>query len=462
MKHHILFGPISRCLPHIFFPADAGAGDGGGAGGDGGAGGAGGGGGGANGDPAGAGEFDGFAPPALPADGVFGEPKGGDPAPDPKAGDPKPGDPKPGDPKPGDPKPAPKGKGSPQPKAGDGTPAALRAELDALKKEKAEWEKSKGVEDPRIAQHKTEAETFKAKAAELEKKTAEYEERLLRQDPAVVGKLREFDEAYHKKAGRFYSAVPDMDHPRINALTLEYSKLPFNTDDFKTAHSEFEKKVNLALGGTEEKEHRNLDKTLEFIRDNLEAGQERGALQKEVEGNARKLAFDGQVKSYQATKSNVTTLLDSALKLPDGLDDPMHPKVALNLFDSALKPEQVQAFDKDIKAYVELVFAGPAPRSEQDFAGMKPEEAQAIRDGEVTRSRVAREHAVDCLANGLRALRRFPVMLKELARLRAKVGEDQDLPDPDPDATGGDGGEGEGDLKNFAPRDLAAASKGQF
>lgn len=460
MKHHIVFGSISRFLPQMFYPADAGGGDGGGGNGDG-TPPAGGGGG----DPAGAGEFDGFAPPVLSADTIFG----GEADPEPKAGDPKPGDPKPGDPKPapkaGDPKPGdpkPKGKGTPQPKDGDGTPAALRAELDALKKEKVAWEEKSKTDDPRIATHKAEAETFKAKVTELEKKTAEYEERLLLQDPAVVGKLRDFDEAYQKKAGRFYSAVPDMDQPRVHALTVEYSKLPFNTAEFKAAHAAFEAKVNLALGGTEEKEHRNLDKTLEFIRDNLDAGRDKAALEKEVTGNARKLAQEGQVKSYQATETNVTKLLDGAMTVPEGLDDPMHPKVALSLFDTALKPEQVAEFDKDIKAYVKLVFAGPAPRTEQDFAGMKPEEIQRIQVSEANRARVAKEHAVDCLANGLRALRRFPVLLKELSRLRAKVGEESDPPDPDPAANGGEGGGDADSIEKFQPRDLASASKGQF
>lgn len=438
----ILYSSISRFIPQIFLEEE------------------GGGSGGSGGDPAPAAdpasEFDGFAPPALsesfdPA---------ADPA-DPKPADPKPADPKPADPKPGDPKP--KGKGAPQPKAGDGTPAALRAELDGLKKEKLTWEESRKVEDPRIAQHKTEAETLRTKLTETEKKAAEYEERLLRQDPAVVGKLRDFDEAYQKKAGRFYTAVPDLDQTRVHALTLEYAKLPFNTPEFKAANAEFEAKVNLAIGGTEEKDSRNLDKTLDFIRDNLDAGREKAALEKEVYGNARKLAHDGELKSYQDTKTNVAKLYDSAMSIPEGLDDPLHPKVALKLFDEGLEPKQVEAFDKNIKAFVELVFAGPAPRSEADFAGMKPEEIQAIRTGEMTRAKVAREHAVDCLANGLRVLRRFPSMLKEIARLRAKVGEESDPPDPDPAANGGDADTGgDGDLTNFKPRSLADAAKGQF
>lgn len=444
----ILFGSISRFIPQIFLEGDEGGGGGGGDAAPPAA------------DPAS--EFDGFAPPALspsfesaPADPPAGDTPPADPAKPPAKPAVDPAKP------PVDPK---KGKaGAPQPKAGDGTPAALRAELDTLKKEKATWEESRKTEDPRIAQHKTEADGLKTKLTEAEKKVAEYEERLLRQDPSVVGKLREFDEAYQKKAGRFYTAVPDLDQTRVHALTLEYAKLPFNSPEFKAANAEFEAKVNLAIGGTEEKDSRNLDKTLDFIRDNLEAGREKAALEKEVYGNARKLAHDGEVKSYQDTKTNVAKLYDSAMSIPEGLDDPLHPKVALKLFDEGLEPKQVEAFDKDIKAFVELVFAGPAPRSEADFAGMKPEEIQAIRTGEMNRAKVAREHAVDCLANGLRVLRRFPSMLKEIARLRAKVGEESDPPDPDPAANGGDGETGgDGDLKNFQPRSLADAAKGQF
>lgn len=460
MKHNILYGPISRFLSHVFYPADAGAGDGGGGNGDAGA--ADGGGGGAAGGDAGAaggqggdgaGEFDGFKPPAL-GEVDFSK---AEPAPAPKPGDPKPGDPKPGDPPPADPK---KGKGTPQPKAPDGSPAALRAELDALKKEKSDWEAKSKIDDPRIAAAIAERDKFKTDHEAAAKQIADYEKRLLLADPAVRQKLEAFDLEYQKKAGKFYTSVPSMDQNRVHALAQEYAKLPFNKPEFAKALEDFEGKVNLALGGTDEKEHRALERTLDWIRDNVDSSSERAKLSKEVTENAEKIARDAQVQGYQSTKKGVDDLLKAAFEVPENLTDPTHPRVALKTFDTALTPEQIAAIDKDIPEFVRLVFAGTPPRSDADFAGMQPDQIREIRQREAANELKARHHAVDIMANGLRALRRFPTLMKELARLRDRVKETA-AGDPGADGGGEGGGAGGGgaaddNLTNFVPRPLGA------
>jgi hypothetical protein len=459
MKTKILYGSISRFIPQFFYGPDAGGGSGGdggaaGAGGDGGAaaggaagdaGAAGGDGGAAGGD--GSADFDGFKPPAL-GDVDFSKT---DPAPPVPKVDPKPTDPPPTDPK--------KGKGTPQPKAPDGSPAALRAELDALKKEKSEWEAKSKIDDPRIAAAIAERDKFKTDHEAATKQIADYEKRLLLADPAVRQKLEAFDLEYQKKAGRFYTSVPSMDQNRVHALAQEYAKLPFNKPEFAKALEDFEGKVNLALGGTDEKEHRSLERTLDWIRDNVDSSSERAKLSKEVTENAEKIARDSQVQGYQATKKGVDDLLKAAFEVPENLTDATHPRVALKNFDTALTPEQIAAIDKDIPEFVRLVFAGTPPRTDADFAGMQPEQIREIRQREAANELKARHHAVDIMANGLRALRRFPTLMKELARLRDRVKETA-AGDPGADGGGEGGGAaggaaGDDNLTNFVPRDLA-------
>lgn len=375
-------------------------------------------------------------------------------------------------PKPGDGKPPVKKEppaAPPAPKPGDppkpGTPPAeppvkqLRDELEAVKKERDELKGTLEKGDPRL---KAAEEAVKAKETEISEaktKLAEYERKLAMADPAVTKELQEKDSAYDGTARKFYASVPELTGDQVHSFVRDFNALPFGKPEYKEARAAFEAKVNAALGGDDEREHRKLEKALGFIEQTHEYAVERPKLVSKIEGSALKLQAEAKVQKYTSKAASVRETLEAAKKIPDGLaqTDPFHPKIMLDLFSKNFAPEQLAEFEKGIPEFVELVAAGIKPRGEQDYAGMTPAQIAESQANESAKLESARKLSIDVMYNGLRALRLFPALVKDWQRLNAKVKEDGDGTPPDP--TGGNGGDPNNagdpnDLKNFKAPNL--------
>jgi hypothetical protein len=358
--------------------------------------------------------------------------------PDPgKKGDATSPPPPPPPPKPGE---KPKGEGSPV--------EQLRTQYESTKRELDDLKKKYEAGDPRIAAAIAERDVAKKELDEERKRLGEYEQRLALTNPEVTKELRELDDTWKAEADRFYNAVPDIDHSRAMALVSEYAQLPFGKPEYKAARDAFEAKVNSVLGADEGTTHRKLDKTLDWIERSYQYGKDRPAVEKRVSDNARKLHLESEGKSWTQKKTHVSTLAQKALAVPDDLvkNDPLHPKVVLKNFDAELDPEKVKLIDKDIVEFAELVMAGASPDDDSKYVGMTAQQISESKAKQGERMNRARDHAVDVIINGMRAMRRLPIMMQMLAKYKEKAGKLINGDPPDPGASGDGTGTGDNDL----------------
>lgn len=378
------------------------------------------------------------------------------PPPDPaKPPAPKPAPPAPKPPTP----PAPKPPTPPvKPPAGDPPAKQLREELDAVKRERDELKAKFETGDPRIKQAEDAVKAKETEIAEARTKLADYEKRLAMSDPAVTKELADKDTTYNGDAGKFYSSVPELESAQVHAFVKELNALPHGTPEYRKARAEFEQKVNLALGGTEDSEHRKLERALAFIEKTHEYAVERPKLVEKIEGSALKLKHEADMSSYEKQHADVRARIAAAKQVSDELraENPTHPRVMLDTFIKAMKPEQVSEVEAGIGEYVELVTAGVRPKTDADFAGMSASQIREARQEESLRLQAARESLPDVLVTGLRALRFLPALVKDWQRLQAKVKEEDAAAPPDPTG-GGDPAAptGEDGLKDFRPPSLA-------
>lgn len=344
----------------------------------------------------------------------------------------------------------------PKDKKDDDTPpgeppvAKLREQYEATKKELEELKKTHAAGDPRVKALEKERDDAKAEWEAEKKKRGEYEEQISLMNPAVTKELKELDDAYNGVAAKFYTRVPEMNTGVVNELVKQYAKLPFNTPEFRAAHTEFEKAVNKALGGDDEKEHKRLDATMEFISETYDFATKRPGIEKSARENHRKLVLDADRKTYTSRKTEIADLISKSREVPEDLikANPNHPRVALLNFDKAIGEDKAKELDANIEEFIHLALNGHAPRSEEDYAGMTDAQVKESKAREAKQVKDARDHLVHVLHLGSRWIRRAPFLVAELARLREKVGEELggDPPPPDdPNAGGGGGGGDAGD-----------------
>lgn len=335
--------------------------------------------------------------------------------------------------------------------------STLRAELAAVKKERDDLKASLEKGDPRLKEIE---ESVKAKETEIKErdtKLADYERRLALANPEVTKKRDELFAAYNRDADKFHRSST-IDQEGINALTIEFAKLPFGKAEFKDARLEFEKKVNEALGGTDEQESRKLQSTLDYIERTYDFVKDRDAVNAEINSSAVQKQREYQSTEYGKKASFVKERIEIAKKPPEGMKEsnPFHPKVMLDIFEGLMPEEQRKEFTNGVPEFVELVMAGPRPRNDADYVGMTPAQIKESKAAEDHRYETARGHAVDVMYNGLRALRMFPAMVREVQRLREKVKEGNDTTPPDPTKTGGasESHGGDDDLRDFKTPNL--------
>ncbi len=340
--------------------------------------------------------------------------------------------------------------------AGEPPAAQLRKELDAARAErdslKAQLEKG----DPRLAEAQA---AVKAKEEELKGingRLTEYERRLQMASPAVQEKLTALDKGYDADANKFYTRVPEIDQASFNSILQDYAKLPFGKEGYKEARAAFEAKVNERLGGDEEREHRKLGAVIDFLERTYDFVGERDKTFKEVQANARKIQVDADKEVFGKAKTRINSLIEKARTIPEGMEttDPFHPRVALDTFAKALG-DGASKLDDGIPQFIEKVMAGIAPRTDEDYAGMTPEQIQESRQNEAQDLETSKDRAVEVMFNGLRALRLFPALVKDWQRLKARVKDDAEALPPDPTKPAGAAGGGEeDDLRSFKAPDL--------
>jgi hypothetical protein len=349
--------------------------------------------------------------------------------------------------KPPEPKPAEPGKT--QPKPGEEPIAQLRSSYETLKAEHTELKKRVEAGDPRLKALEAERDAAKKELDSEKKRTADYEQKMALENPAVVKELRDADAKYNGDAAKFYRSVPEISHPVISDLVTEYAQLPFNKPGYADARNAFEAKVNRALGGDDTNHSRKLEKTLEWIEASYDYGIARPGIEQRVRQNARKLSFEHEQKSWGEKKTHVSGLIQKAFGVPEGMDktDPHHPQVVLKRLDEGFKPEQVAAFDKGIAEFVELAINGVPPRGESDYAGLTPQQIEERKAVEGQNVAAARDHLVTIAVNGLKALRRLPTLYALLAKLKEKSGSVIEGEPPDPGT--GDPGTANGDDFKF-------------
>lgn len=328
--------------------------------------------------------------------------------------------------------------------------AKLRTSYETLKREHAELKSKFEAGDPRVKALEAERDEAKRNWDESKKRNEEYETKLALSNPAVVKELREMDEKYDKQAQRFYGSVPEISHPVISQLVQKYSRLPFGQANYREAREAFETEVNAALGAGEGEIHRKLEKTLGWIEDTADFAKQRPDVERRVHANARQLSQDAETKSFGEKKSHFTNLAKAALTVPEGMEktDPMHPRVIIKNFDDQLEPAVREKLDAGIIDFADLALNGVPPRTEKDYAGLSPQQIQERQATEQKRVQQARDHAVDVMVNGARALRRLPVLMQMLAKYKEKAAK---LGDGEPPVPGdGEGGDTQdGDLKNL-------------
>lgn len=319
--------------------------------------------------------------------------------------------------------------------------AQLRNSYETLKKEHAELKQRVEAGDPRLKALEAERDAAKKDLDEQRKRAETLEQQQALNNPAVVKELREADGKYQGDADKFYRAVPEISHATVSQLVNEYSKLPFNSPDYRAAREAFDVKVNRLLvgdGADENAVSRKLEKTLDWIESSHEYALERPRIEARVRTNARQLAHDHESKTYGEKKTHLSGLIQKAMNVPEGMDksDPHHPQVVLKNFDSNLTPEQVASFDKGIAEFVELAVNGVPPRTETDYAGLTPQQIQERKATEAANVQAAKDHLVHVAVNGLKALRRIPTLYALLAKYKEIAGKRVDGDPPEGGGTG--------------------------
>lgn len=377
-----------------------------------------------------------FTPPPIDLSAIEGKtPAAIEPTPPPKT---------PAAPEPGKTPPAPKPNEPPKPPVKpDNSPAGLmRAELEKVKGElaaaiterddlKGKFEKG----DPRLEEAKREVE---AKAEELKKLTGENEKfrrEQMMQDPRTHPEVIKLMGDYEQVATRFYSRVPELNQQSVNGLVQTYAQLPFGKPEYAQARAAWEKTVNAALGGTDEAPSRRIDQAVDFIEKTLDFSRDHQEAVTKARTDVEGRYWEAEKASHKERITKIRQLAAKAKEVPEdtaqlNVELPSH---ALALFDrSFLSDEQKAKFNEGIPQYVELVMAGLEPKADADFTGMDAAQIKAARTADAAKMGKAHDSAVHVMTLGLEAFRRFPVLVKELIRLREKLGEKATAEPPDP------------------------------
>lgn len=334
--------------------------------------------------------------------------------------------------------PTPSKKPDGQQKKADEPPAnLLRKELEttktnltALTKERDELKTRLDAGDPRVKELTAQIESEKKERESIKTKLDEYEREKITQNaenhPDVKAILSEFN----READRFYRRGVKTDHGTMMKLAADMTKLPFGKPEYADARAEFEKTVNLALGGTDEQPHRHLDAAMEFLDKANEFGDRHARKLAEVREQNDEYVFGQGDAQYKTFRKQVDDKIAEAKTVPDDADE-RHPRWAVNKFMEQLGDKSGD-IDKGIEEFARLVMVGMPPRSKKELAALSPQQIAEMQQRDLKIVNEARAVAPEILFNGTRALRLFPILIKELSRLRAKVGEDVDANPPDP------------------------------
>lgn len=340
---------------------------------------------------------------------------------------------------------------APDPKPPTEPPAAqLRKEYDALKQQLAAAEEKLKVGDPRIKALEDKLAAKESEFSASQKAIADYEKKLAMADPRVTAPLRKLETDYDAKAGKFYTRVPDLDTGRVNQLLGEYVKLPFGKPEYREARADFEKKVNEALGGTEDREHRKLNDALGFIEDTFDFYKERNTLNAEVDKNALNLAREGARADYQGKVEFTRETITAVKALPAVLEksNPFHPIVTISKFLEAVGPDEAKKLTEGLEEAAEAAEAGIAPRRDEDLANLSAEQRREQMEADAQADVRTRKQRVVAQYYGGIMFRAFPSLYKDWLRLKER--ESKEVLPPDPTGGNGNGNPNTDDLASFA------------
>lgn len=307
----------------------------------------------------------------------------------------------------------------------------LRERLAQVEKERDEF-RSKFENHPRVKELETSIAEREKELESLKTETEKARRELEIRDPFASAKLREHVEKFDQEYQRGIEMLPELDGS-YQQLVAEFANLPRGTEQYRAALSEFETKLEEAVG------QRKFAGALEFIRKGADFAREHSQLQREVTENASKLAYESREAEWKKQDSEVSSLLATAFDVPEDLEetDPYNPaifvKKALSVADEGKQKEIVSTIDK----FVKNVFAGPKPRTEKDFPGLSPKEIQEKIATEGKLHGESRQAAVRMMKQGMLALTMLRPIMADYAKLKERVAALGEEVPPNPN-NGGD------------------------
>ena len=342
-------------------------------------------------------------------------------------------------------------KAPPAKKEGESPVAQLRTEYEATKVKLAEAESKLAAGDPRLKQFEADVENAKKELQEERERREEIQRRLVEYDANNSEEIQHLQKAYDKNAGAFHSRVFSIEPAKVWEFAGELNQIPIAD---RAKMQEFAAKVNAALGGNDQVQHPHLEKTMDHIEATRDFAVARHGKIEEIKKNSENIQIDRGAKNYKSARARVDSLLEKARAVPEGMEesDPTHPAVILSKVRKEMG-DDFKKFDAGLDEFVRLAIAGLPPRTAKDYPGMTDEQIREARMQEASRVEQARDYAVNVMPNAIAAYRVLPSLVREIARLRAKVGEENASEPPDPSKSRESGGQEipDDDLTNFRP-----------
>jgi hypothetical protein len=294
---------------------------------------------------------------------------------------------------------------------------------------------------------------MKGRLSEYERKDIE---RNAENHPDIVA----LDKEFNGLAKSFYDRVEDAQHDKMMSLAVDLARLPYGKPEYQEAKKEFKAKVNAALGGNAEQQHPDLGAALDYLHNTKDFMEKRNAKVSEVRSNYDELTYSESEKMYREYKSNFDQQIKEVFEIPEGLEetDPLHPSVLVPKFATELG-DTLKETRADREKFLRVVLNGLPPRSKKDVAAMSPQELAAVTSKEQKVVTEARRAAPKILMRMAMSDAMLPGALKEIQRLRAKLGEDiaGAPPDPTRQKPSGDPPAGEDDdIRTFKPPSIEA------
>lgn len=339
-------------------------------------------------------------------------------------------------------------------KEGDEPVAKLRTEYEATKAKLADAEKRLAEGDPRLKQYEADVAAARKELQEERDRAKEAREKLVEYDANNDEEVLKLTSEWAKKRDNFDMRVATLDAAKVWSFASELATIPAGD---RAKMRDLTEKVNAAIGGDADTRHPDLDKTLDFIEQTRDFGLARNQKIAEVKSKVEDYQVEKAAKHYTTVKSRVDGLIENGRKVPEGIaeSNPTHPRLMIAKLEEHLGDNGKKILS-GLQEVTRVALAGVRPRNSKDFQGMAPEEIQRAQLEDAQRVEKYRDIMAEEFQNFGMAYYAMPAILRELSRLRAKVGEDKisEPPDPSLNRGGDDGPKDDDDLSSFRAPDL--------